>query len=144
MGKATKKSHKCQSHEECRRAVCFLCLRKGDGRGISKSMEDFILKKSICNDFLFDRPYLPGGSCSTCRNHVANFFKNGKPVTLHSSNDYIGIANELRNLPVETRNPASKLNCHCQICQIARSKGVEPKEADNHSFSKESLEKCTN
>ena len=147
MGKATKKSHKCQTHEECRRAVCFLCLKKGDGRGISKSMEDFILKESICNDFLLDRPYLPGGSCSTCRNHVANFFKNGKPVTIHSSNDYIGIANELRNLPIETRNPSSKLNCLCQICQIARSKGVEglkPKEADNHSFNKGSLEKCPN
>ena len=138
MGKAKKKSHKCQTHEECRNSVCFLCLRKGDGRGISPSMEKFILQQSICNDFLLDRPFLPSGSCSSCRNLVTDFFRTGKSITVHLPNDYQSIVTELRTLPIETRNSSSKLDCRCQICQIARSKGTESKMTevmDKHEIS---------
>ena len=48
--------------------------------------------------------------------------KNGIPVKTQSSDDYLSIADELRNLPIGTRNPISKLDCRCRICQIARSR----------------------
>ena len=122
MPKAKRKSHACRTHDECRQWVCFLCLRKSDGNGISKSMEDFIMKEGIFSDFRLHAPFLPAGSCASCRTYVSRFWRDGTPVKSLSSNDYMSIANELRNLPLETRNPASKLECSCQICLISRSK----------------------
>ena len=120
MPKAKKKSHSCQTHEECRQWVCFICLKKSDGNGLSKSMEDFIVHQGICRDFHILKPYLPVGSCGSCRTYVSRFLKNGTPVKTQSSDDYLSIADELRNLPIGTRNPKSKLECRCRICQIAR------------------------
>ena len=94
--------------------MCFICLRKSDGNGIPKSMEDFILKEGLCSDFEFHRPYLPAGSCRSCRTYVSRFWRDGTSVKTHSSPDnYLSIADELRKLPIETRNPVSKLNCSC-------------------------------
>ena len=123
MAKAKKKkNHTCQTHEECRQWVCFFCLKKSDGNGITKSMEDFIIQQGICIDFQFQKPYLPVGSCSSCRVYISRFWTKGIPVKTHSSDDYLSIANELRNLPKETRDPSSQLECRCQICLIARFK----------------------
>ena len=67
MGKAKKKSHHCQTHHDCRQAVCILCLKKGDGIGIRESMQKFIIQEGIIDDFLLEKLYLPSGSCGTCR-----------------------------------------------------------------------------
>ena len=122
MPKAKRKSQSCRTHEECRQWVCFLCLRKSDGNGISKSMQDFIVKEGIFSDFLFHAPFLPAGSCASCRTYVSRFWRDRTPVKSQSSNDYLSIANELQNLPLETKNPTSKVECSCQICLILRSK----------------------
>ena len=102
MGKAKRKSHSCQTHEECRQWVCFFCLRKSDGNGISKSMEDFIMEQGIFPDFQSEKPFLPGGTCSSCRVHISKFRTQGTPVKTQSSENYRSITNELRSLPVET------------------------------------------
>ena len=93
-------------------------------------MVDFIVKKRICSDFEFHKPYLPAVSCGSCCTYVSRFWRDGTSVKTHSSPDnYLTIAEELRNLPMETRNPVSKLECSCQICQIARSKSPSAKKA---------------
>ena len=131
MPKAKKKSHHCQTHEDCRQGVCILCLGKGDVRGIGKSMQDFILAQGICSDFLLEQSYLPSGSCSSCRVHVSKFWKTATPVNINQCNDYLSIIKELRDLPIETRNPKSKLQCNCQICQIARGNFTKLINAQN-------------
>ena len=78
--KAKKKSHSRQTHEDCRQAVCILCLKKGDGIGIRESMQNFIVQQGIIQNFLLEKPYLPSGTCSYCRSKVNKFLKTGTPV----------------------------------------------------------------
>ena len=145
MPKAKKKTHNCRTHEECRKWVCILCLKKSDGNGIPKSMEDFIIQQGICSDFQFQKPYLPSGSCRCCRTYVSRFWKKGTPVKAQSSDDYLSISNEIRNLPIETRNPASKLECRCQICLIARSrKSAKTVHVSSLNEDEELPKKCPN
>ena len=133
-------------HDDRLRVVCIMCCGKlgRDQRGIGKDMEAFI--QNIFPSFQSERPYLPSGSCGKCRNIVTRFKKNGS-TNFVSNVDYLSIANELRNLPIETRDPTSQTECICTVCQIARSDCTTPKMSTTVSTSnsveeKETEEKC--
>ena len=133
------KAKKRLTHEECRKAVCFFCLRKGktpDKYYINETLAEFI-SRGIFPEFISRRRYLPSGCCSTCSTKVYEFLRLNRkePVgyiqsdhqnygwivdKVHTSR-YVEISNELKALPDEN------LSCTCSICGIARANPI-PKD----------------
>ena len=120
------------THEECRKAVCFFCLRKGKLKPkISDSFADFI-SHGIFPEFPLKRQNLPDAYCSTCANKVYTFMKleRNEPDVfvnkVHNSR-YVEISNELEALP------EVNLDCTCTICKIARSNPLSKGKSEEAS-----------
>ena len=130
------KAKKRLTHEECRKAVCFFCLRKGktpDKYYINETLAEFI-SRGIFPEFSSRRHYLPSGCCSTCSTKVYDFLslkRNEPEESIQSDHQNFGwIVNKLHNSRcVEISNelkalPDKNLNCTCTICGIARANPI--------------------
>ena len=127
------KSKKRLTHEECRKAVCFFCLRKSktpNKNYINETLAEFI-SCGIFPEFSSRRRYLPSGCCSTCSTKVYDFLKLKRNESIQSDHQnfgfivdkvhtsrYVEIFDELKALPDEN------LNCTCTICGIARANPI--------------------
>ena len=134
------KAKKRLTHEECRKAVCFFCLRKGKTPvkpNINETLTEFI-SRWIFPEFSSKRKYLPSGYCSTCSNKIYDFVKLKRKEPGNYQNiewivnkvlqsRYVEIFNELKALPDEN------LNCTCSICGIARANPISKVKSESAS-----------
>ena len=99
-----------KNHEDCRKTVCLLCMRKA-GREVT----EFLMQKLISayeTNFDFDDSRVPCGLCDACRTTVRRK-EEGKDVVLPPLFDFSTI-----RVRKETRDH----QCNCLICQIGHSK----------------------
>ena len=99
-----------KSHEENRKYVCLLCLKKSS-RPLTAFQAQRICELYSTNLDVCDSR-VPQGLCESCRTALRRK-EEGKEVTLPSLFDFSSI-----RLRAETRSQV----CDCLLCQIARSK----------------------
>ena len=97
------------THEECRKNVCFFCLRKADRKLNSGIIE---LIKTRIPDYDRLEPYLPAGFCGACR------VKRSKSEQLPHQN-----YNEIYSVLSKVKDLRSA-NCNCFVCKTARAKNT--------------------
>ena len=100
-------------HEELRRHVCVMCMRKAD-----QSLSGMVLervKKIFVSNLDLNDSRLPSGICATCRNLLQKISLGGSSKKVPDVFDFSSI--HVRK--VTKSNPV----CDCLICSIAKCKG---------------------
>ena len=102
-----------RSHDENRKVVCIMCLRKGN-----RELTPFLVSKIQNNykeQFNFDDPRIPQGLCDPCRLALGKCDQ-GQKVVLPKLFQF-----ETIDIKVHTRGQ----DCDCLICDIGRLKLTE-------------------
>ena len=98
-----------KTHEECRRTVCFLCMKKCD-RQVTEFMKERI-KALFKQEIDFNDPKVPSGICNSCRTNLQKRDSGQINAELPQLYDFQAIKIVRRTT-----------DCSCLICQIGRSK----------------------
>ncbi|XP_065673024.1 uncharacterized protein LOC136090361 [Hydra vulgaris] len=104
--------NKAKTHEECRKSVCFLCMRKGD-----RELNDFIIgriHKLLKTDIDFADERVPQAICNACRTLLQKRDAGDMSVSLPAIYNFSAII--VKPL-TRTSGP-----CDCLICQITKLK----------------------
>ena len=107
----------CKTHEECRKTVCFLCMKKCD-----RELTEFMIsrvQKILGQRLDFDDERLPKGVCTNCR------VKLGKK----DAGDTTVSVPALYNFNTIIINPLTRTStlCGCLICHIGKSRPLTEK-----------------
>ena len=102
-----------RNHEESRKAVCLLCLKKTTSE-LTATVIDRI-KLFVCSNLNFEDSRVPAGICSTCRKALQE--KQSDSESKRKLPDLFDFSKI--KIPVTLRS--SSVPCTCTICQIARS-----------------------
>lgn len=106
-----------RTHEECRRAVCVICMDKSKTmRIVSRNVEEIVQKHFVPNINRNDVNF-PLAICGTCRLAIIDIQKTNNVNRNIKLFDY----NNIKKVRVQTRNIDC---CDCTICKIARSKAT--------------------
>ncbi len=107
-----KMPNKGKNHEDCRKSVCFLCMRKGD-----RELNEFIIgriHKLVKSDINFSDERVPLAICNTCRALLQKRDAGDVSVSLPAVYNFSTIVVK----PItRTSGP-----CDCLICQIGKMK----------------------
>ena len=104
--------NKAKSHEDCRKSVCVLCLKKGD-----RELSDFIkgrIHKLVKININFADERVPLAICNNCRTILQKRDAGDMSVSLPAIYNFSSIV-----LKPMTRTSGS---CDCLICQIGKLK----------------------
>jgi hypothetical protein len=104
-----------KTHEECRKTVSFLCMKKGH-----RELTDFMIGrilKLVKSDLNFDDERVPRGICNTCRLLLQ------KRDSGETSNELPPLFNYFSILIKP--NTRTSTTCACLICQTGKCKGFE-------------------
>jgi hypothetical protein len=107
--------NKPKNHEECRKTVCFLCMRKGD-----REINDFIIgriHKLVKSDINFADERVPRALCNSCRTLLQKRDAGDLKVTLPAVYNFSTIV-----VKPLIRTSSS---CDCLICQIGKLRPYE-------------------
>ena len=109
-----------KTHEECRKSVCVICMKKGD-QELTENYKSKILQQ-IQKDLDFNDERVPSATCISCRSQIGKLC-DGKTTVVQKLHDFETILIK----------PATRFSnvCKCLLCQIAKLKGKE-----KHPFSK--------
>lgn len=124
-----------KDHEECRRGVCILCLRKAD-RPLSTGYKEFIIN-FVLPTFSEISSDLADGICFNCRKDVSAYRKEENAKGPFEVNyNMISFAEQIRN-----RHPATRNNpdCDCRLCQIRRETPFTKKKLQQEKEQQETL-----
>lgn len=101
-----------KTHDDCRKTVCFLCMRKCE-----RELTDFLIgkiKKLVKSDIDFNDPRVPRALCSNCSLLLRRKDSGDQNVTLPALFSFSSIV-----VKPQTRSSSS---CECLICKIGKLK----------------------
>jgi len=101
-----------KNHEENRKSVCCVCMKKSDSPLTTKVIER--IHKYIQNDIDFNDSRVPSGICTKCRLNLLTLSQDGSDKKAPILYDFSSIF-----LPIFLRS--SPFSCNCFICKISRS-----------------------
>nr|XP_047146312.1 uncharacterized protein LOC124819137 [Hydra vulgaris] len=103
-----------KNHEECRKSVCVICMKKGD-QELTENFKAKILQQ-IQKEINFNDDRVPLATCISCRSHIGKLC-DGKTNVVPQIYDFESISIK----------PLTRFStvCECLICKIAKLKGKE-------------------
>lgn len=105
--------HQARNHQESRKKVCLLCMRKSN-EVISPSLQQKIIQKTS-ETFDFNDPRVPLGICSSCRLSFSSRLKS----SLTEQSNLVLI--DFNSISVPRFHRSSPISCNCLICKVART-----------------------
>ena len=122
------------SHEECRKKVCLICLRKSDRPVKNSQIEDI---KNCSKIFKTIQPWderVPTGICWVCTKDLTKIVSSASNTELKFPKDFC-YSKDVLILP-NTRSNSGDEGCFCLICKIGRAKPIQPHPYYNVPFNK--------
>ena len=103
-----------KTHEECRKSVCVICMKKGD-QELTENYKSKILQQ-IQKDLDFNDERVPSATCISCRSQIGKLC-DGKTT----------VVQKLHHFETILIKPATRFSivCKCLLCRIAKLKGKE-------------------
>ena len=115
-----------RTHDEARAIICCCCGKKNAHCSKENDLLEQVIKEEVFKGYDVKDVYFPSGVCGVCRK---NLFLAKKHAVVPEV-----VCDRWNSIDYEQFRPPSRKNpCGCQICKIARYKGLglEGKELPN-------------
>ena len=121
-------------HEECRKKVCLICLRKSDRQLTDGQIQDL---RNFSNVFKSIQPWdqrVPTGICLVCVTDLSKTISGDAKTPLKFPKDFC-FSKDVSIVP-KTRSNAGDTSCFCLICKIGKAKPIQPHPCYKVPFNK--------
>ena len=121
-------------HEECRKKVCIVCLRKSDKQISNSQIQELRAASDIFKNIQPWDQRVPTGICKVCSVDLSKIISGNAKTPLKFPTDFC-YSKEVLIAP-KTRSNAGDTACLCLICKIGRVKPIQPHPYYNVPFNK--------